>query len=447
MNAFYLLYELLAVLRRKRWSASRLAEYQAVRLREIVHHAYNSVPYYHKLFDEAGVRPDDIRSPADLSHIPITTKAAMQSVPTEALLASNLDPSAFVKELTSGSTGRPFTIQHTQRERIRKSAIYMRTYLQAGLRLTDRQVCVTEDRGHGGYRHWLRALEDLITEKRGQEEEGRRRGLRSLVGGRAYVPVYDSVDIQIDELCRLQPDFLLGYPSALGPIAEAVKARDERRIRPRVVCTSAEVLNRDTRQVIESAFGLPVLDLYSSVEFGNVAWQCRDCGAMHINADALIVEVVREDGTNAAPGEIGTLVCTDFDSHAMPFIRYAVGDLGMLTDESGECDCAFPTMGPIEGRLVDRIKRPDGGAISPYQFTCSLERVQGVAQYQVSQETLEKVTVRLVPGRGFVEPDATDEMLARCREILGNDMGVTMQVVDSIPRDPSGKFRVIKSEL
>jgi phenylacetate-CoA ligase len=360
-------------------------------------------------------------------------------------LASNLDSSAFVKELTSGSTGRPFTIQHTRRERIRKSAIYMRTYLQAGLRLTDRQVCVTEDRGQGGYRRWLQAMEDFLTQKRGQE--GRRRGLRSLVGGRAYVPVFDSVDSQIDQLCRLQPDFLLGYPSALGPIAEAVKARDERRIRPRVMCTSAEVLNRDTRQVIESTFGVPVLDLYSSVEFGNVAWQCRHCDAMHINADALIVEVVREDGTNAAPGEIGTLVCTDFDSHAMPFIRYAVGDLGMLTDESGECDCAFPTMGPIEGRMVDRIKRPDGRVISPYQFTCSLERVQGVAQYQVSQETLEKVTVRLVPGRGFVEPAATDEMLARCQEILGDGIGVTVQVVDSIPREPSGKFRVIKSEL
>jgi phenylacetate-CoA ligase len=445
MSTLYLLYELWAALRRKRWSASRLADYQVVRLREIVRHAYEAVPYYHELFDKAGIRPDDIRSPTDLSHIPITTKAAVQSVPVEALLASNLDSSAFVKELTSGSTGRPFTIQHTRRERIRKSAIYMRTYLQAGLRLTDRQVCVTEDRGQGGYRRWLQAMEDFLTQKRGQE--GRRRGLRSLVGGRAYVPVFDSVDSQIDQLCRLQPDFLLGYPSALGPIAEAVKARDERRIRPRVMCTSAEVLNRDTRQVIESTFGVPVLDLYSSVEFGNVAWQCRHCDAMHINADALIVEVVREDGTNAAPGEIGTLVCTDFDSHAMPFIRYAVGDLGMLTDESGECDCAFPTMGPIEGRMVDRIKRPDGRVISPYQFTCSLERVQGVAQYQVSQETLEKVTVRLVPGRGFVEPAATDEMLARCQEILGDGIGVTVQVVDSIPREPSGKFRVIKSEL
>jgi phenylacetate-CoA ligase len=444
MNTLYLLYELVAALRRIRWSASRLAEYRIARLREIVHYAYEAVPYYRELFDEAGVRPDDIRSPADLSHVPISTKADLQSVPAEALLARNLDPSTFVKELTSGSTGRPFTTQHIQRERIKKSAIYIRTYLQAGLRLTDRQVCVTEDRGHGGYRRWLRALEDFLTEKRGQE--GRRPGLRSLVGGRAYVPVFDSVDSQIDQLCCLQPDFLLGYPSALGPIAEAVKAQDERRIQPRVVCTSAEVLNRDTRQVIESAFGVPVLDLFSTVEFGNVAWQCRHCGAMHINADALIVEVVREDGSSAAPGEIGTLVCTDLDSHAMPFIRYAVGDLGMLTDESGECDCAFPTMGPIEGRMVDRIRRPDGGIVSPYQFTCSLERVQGVAQYQVSQETLQRFTVRMVSGQGF-SPASTDEVLERCRAVLGQDANVIVQVVDEIPREPSGKFRVVKSEI
>lgn len=451
MNVWYLLYELLAALRRKGWSASRLAEYQVIRLREIVHHAYNAVPYYRELFDQVGVRPPDIHSVADLSRIPITTKAAMQRVPTEALLASNLDASTFVKELTSGSTGRPFTSQHTQRERIKKSAIYMRTYLQAGLRLTDRQVCITEDRGHGGYRRWLRVLENLMTDQRG--EEGRRRRLRALIGGRSYLPVYEDVDSQIDELCRLQPDFLLGYPSALGPIAEEVKARSERGlsqsacIRPRVVCTSAEVLNHDTRQVIESAFGVPVLDLYSTVEFGNIAWQCAQCGRRHINADSFIIEVVREDGTNADPHEVGTLVCTDLDAYAMPFIRYAVGDLGTLTNGSETCDCAFPTMGPIQGRMVDRIKRADGGVISPYEFTCSLERVPGVAQYQVCQEDLEKVTVRLVPGQGFAEPAAIREMLAHCRDILGDGVNVTVQVVDAIPREPSGKFRVIRSEI
>jgi phenylacetate-coenzyme A ligase PaaK-like adenylate-forming protein len=142
-NTLYLLYELLAALRRKSWSASWLAEYQGVRLREIVRHAYEAVSYYLELFDKAGVRPDEIRSLADLSFLPITTTATLQNLPTEAILARGLDPSAFVKERTRGSTGRPFTIQHTQSDRTRKSAIYMRTYLQVGLRLTDQQMPVS----------------------------------------------------------------------------------------------------------------------------------------------------------------------------------------------------------------------------------------------------------------------------------------------------------------
>lgn len=213
-----------------------------------------------------------------------------------------------------------------------------------------------------------------------------------------------------------------------------------------MVCTGAEVLDRDTRQVIESAFGRPVFDLYSSVEFGNIAWQCPYSDAMHINADSLIVKVVRQDGTKAAPGEMGVLVCTAFNSYAMPFIRYAIGDLGMLINGTCECGCAFPILGMVEGRTVDQIRRSDGMVISPYQFTCSLELVQGIAQYQVTQETLEQLTVRLVPGHGF-GPATTDEVLARCHEILGEGIAVTVRVVDSIPREPSGKFRVVKSKV
>jgi phenylacetate-CoA ligase len=444
MDTLYLLYELLAALRRSRWSAERLADYQIARLRELVHHAYQDVPYYHELFDRAGIRPEDIRSPADLGLVPVTTKATLQSLPTEAILARNLDANAFVQERTSGSTGRPFTIQHTRRDRIRKSAVYMRTYLLLGMRLTDRQACVTEERGQHGHRGWLRVLEAFLTEKR--DQQGGRRGLRSLIGGRTFVPVFDSVDSQLEQLVLAQPDFLLGFPSALRPIAEAVKTRGERRIRPRIVCTSAEVLDLDTRRIIESAFGVPVLNLYSSVEFGNIAWQCPRCGAMHLNADSLIVEVVRQDGIRAAAGEAGTLVCTDFDSYAMPFIRYAVGDVGTLTAGSGPCSIAFPTMGPVEGRLVDRLRRPDGMVVSPYEFTCSLELVPGVVQYQVSQQSVEQFTVRLVPGQGF-GPTSTDEVLERCRTILGQDAKVTVQVMDEIPREPSGKFRVVKSEI
>jgi phenylacetate-CoA ligase len=425
MNTLYLLRELWAALRRKHWSANRLAEYQIARLHATVRHAYEAVPYYHELFDKVGVRPTDIRSLADLSHLPITSKATLQGLPTEAILARGLDPKTLETEHTSGSTGRPLTFQCTQRDQIRKSAIYMRAFLQAGLRFTDQQVFLTHERGRHERRRWLQVLG---------------------IGRRGYVSVFDSLDSQLDQLRRLQPDFLLGFPSALRRVAEAIETRSEARIRPRVVCTFAEVLDRDTRQVIESAFGLPVLDLYSSIEFKNIAWQCRHSGAMHINADSLIVEVVRQDGTQAAPGEMGMLVCTAFNSHAMPFIRYAIGDLGTLTNGSCECGCAFPILGAIEGRTVDQIRRSDGVVISPYQFTCSLELVQGVAQYQVTQETLERLTVRLVPGRGF-GPATTDEVRTRCRAILDEGTAVTVQVVDSIPREPTGKFRVVRSKV
>jgi phenylacetate-CoA ligase len=425
MNTLRLLRELWAALRRKRWPASRLAEYQMVRLRAMVRHAYETVPYYHELLDKVGLRPTDIRSLADLSHLPITTKATLQGLPPEAILARGLDPRTLVTEHTSGSTGRPFTVRYTQRDRVRKSAIYVGAHLQVGLRFTDQQVFLTNERGRHERRRWLQILG---------------------IGRRTYVSVFDSLDSQLDQLRRLQPDFLLGFPSALRQVAEAIEIRSEPYIRPRVVCTGAEVLDRDTRQVIESAFGLPVFNLYSTVEFGNVAWQCRHSGAMHINADSLIVEVVRPDGTKAAPGEMGMLICTAFHSHALPFIRYATGDLGMLTNASCECGCAFPILGTIEGRTVDQIRRSDGMVISPYQFTCSLELVQGIAQYQVTQETLERLTVRLVPGRGFGHA-TTDEVRARCRAILGEGTAVTVQVVDSIPREPSGKFRVVWSRV
>lgn len=195
MHTLYLLYEVWAALRRKRWLASRLAEYQLVRPREIVHHAYEAVPYYRELFDKVGVRPADIRSLADLSHIPITTKATLQDLPVEAILARGLDPRTLVTDHTSGSTGRPLTIRHTQRDRIRQAAVYIRAFLQAGLRFTDRQVFLTNERGQHKRRRWLQALG---------------------IGRRTYVSVFDSLDSQLDQLRRLQPDFLWAFPPPCG---------------------------------------------------------------------------------------------------------------------------------------------------------------------------------------------------------------------------------------
>jgi len=402
-----------------------LADYRLMRLRAIVRHAYEAVPFYHQLFDKAGVRPDDIRTLDHLPRLPLTTKAELQAQPTESILARGLNPGKLKKERTSGSTGRPFTVRSSPGDEVRKRAIYMRALLEIGLRLTDRQVFLTVETGPHNHFRWLQAL-----------------GL----GRRTNEPVFNCLKSHLDHLERMRPDFVLGYPSALRQVALAIQARGGNSIRPRLICSVAEVLDQDTLRILESVFQSSVIDLYSATEFGNIAWQCPLSGLRHVNADWLIIEVLRGDGSPAIPGELGTLACTALRLQAMPFIRYVLGDLGVAADRPCECGCAFPSLGMIEGRTVDQIRHPDGKMLSPYQFTCSLEQIPGIRQYQVTQVSSGHLLVLLAPVRGY-ENAARSEAQARCRTLMGENASVSVRIVESIPNEPSGKFRVVRSRM
>jgi phenylacetate-CoA ligase len=89
------------------WSPDRIEADAVVRLRGLLEHAVAHVPYYRRLLDEAGVRPDAIRSLADLSRVPVTTKAALRAAGLEQTTAENLPASRRWTSITSGSSGMP----------------------------------------------------------------------------------------------------------------------------------------------------------------------------------------------------------------------------------------------------------------------------------------------------------------------------------------------------
>jgi hypothetical protein len=90
-----------------RTSRERLIAFQERRLRQLVRHAYDNVPYYRRLFDEAGIEPRDIRGLADLERIPVTTKAALQSLGRSEMLTSGMSAARLIARQTNGSTGVP----------------------------------------------------------------------------------------------------------------------------------------------------------------------------------------------------------------------------------------------------------------------------------------------------------------------------------------------------
>jgi len=90
-----------------------IVAFQNKQLRRLITHAYKNVPYYRRLFDQNGLKPNDIKSVSDLSIVPITSKKDLQSLPAEEVVARGVNPKNLIVRRTSGSSGEPLTIRRT----------------------------------------------------------------------------------------------------------------------------------------------------------------------------------------------------------------------------------------------------------------------------------------------------------------------------------------------
>src|SRR5690606_13468305 len=133
----------------------RLQALQRAKLRAIVKHAYKTVPFYRQRFGEAGIRPEDIRSTADLAHLPVTTKADLQAAGKEMIVSRDFTEGQLRWELTSGSTGQPLATAFDGRFVAVRDALFLRALETAGYRIGDRLLRMTSAAGKRR-RPWLR---------------------------------------------------------------------------------------------------------------------------------------------------------------------------------------------------------------------------------------------------------------------------------------------------
>ncbi len=120
---------------------SALENLQIRKLRAAIGYAYTNVPFYRERFDQAGVRPDDIRTVDDLALLPQTTKRDLQTAEAHRVVASGVDPETCLIRRTNGSTGTPLRIFLTATDQQKRSLVELRSLIHLGVRLRDRTVC------------------------------------------------------------------------------------------------------------------------------------------------------------------------------------------------------------------------------------------------------------------------------------------------------------------
>lgn len=423
LRAIYYFYELK---RNLSLSVSKLQDIQRKKLRAMITHAYENVAFYHRRFDEAGIKPGDIRSVDDLSKIPVVTKPEIQATPLTDVLARGFRAEKCVKTSTSGSTGKPMVVYFDKGAADFRFALLSRTYWEDGIRPWDKMAKIT-------YPYELRKAKG----------ESRYPGLAR----RKHISVFDDANTQLAILQSYKPDIINSFPSSLVILAHACNENDIR-IRPRLITTGAELLYSNDRDLIRSTFECDSVDDYGCQEIGPLAWECREHMGHHVNIDSLVMEIL-DDGEQVAPGEQGEIACTSLVDYSMPFIRYSVGDQGVPLSEECSCGRPLPLMNVSKGRKDDFLTALDGRIVSPLFVAPSFffGSVDAVKQFRIIQERTDKLIVQFAQPKSPLDDKTLERACTEIRKILGEGVQVEYQQVDKIERDASGKQRKVISHV
>jgi phenylacetate-CoA ligase len=394
-------------------TAEQLRELQTVELDRLRQFASTHVPHYRKHGLAALTAKDQIRKrPEDF-------------------IADTFPRRALIPWHTSGTTGKPLTIYYS-REAMQRMWAFVELYRNtAGVAKDDRRgqftgkMIVPPRQSESAKTFWRRDLANhaLLLST-----------VHLLPGN---LPFYAAA------LERFRPVYLSGYPSSMYVLADYYRQSGRRAPRLKAALTSAETLLNHQRRAIEEAFTTHVFDQYGQAEMQSFWYEC-EAGRMHAHPLAGVTEILRPDGTPAAPGEMGEVVLTGLVNYAMPLVRYRVGDTARFATESCPCGRGMPVIEEIGGRLDDFIYTRERGFLG--RLDPVLKGVRNIVESQLEQESLDVLRVRFVPAARFTAEDL--QMLENnLRARVGRSIHLEFECTDRIPRSATGKFRFVISRL
>jgi phenylacetate-CoA ligase len=429
MREFAILFQ---ILQSQWWTPEEIRAAQLRQAAALIAHAAAHVPFYRRRLADLATPPARGISPEEWARIPVLARTEVQ----EAGAALNADqlpeghgPTRTVS--TSGSTGRPVTVQTTELAshyrramRLRGNIWHRRDYAAKAAalqRLTDTNRRLA---GSGAHVSWAAGYH---------------------TGPVVYRDVTGPVDDHLAWIAAEQPDYLITYPTMARALAE--RAIEQRKVLPRLkeIGTMGELLEPSVRDVCRRAWGVPVVDIYSTREIGVIGIQCPAHEHYHVQAEAVLVEIVDDAGQPCPPGAVGRVLVTPLHNYATPLIRYHVGD---YAEAGAACSCGrgLPVISRIMGRARNMATLPNGERIFPSLDGRALAAIPPLRQLQLVQRSVEEIEVNLVVTRPLNGAE-----LVRLRGALEKSFRHAfrwqVRYVDDIPRSAGGKYEDFRSEL
>jgi phenylacetate-CoA ligase len=402
---------------------AELEALQLERLRAVVARVAARVPLYRERLTAAGVRAEDLRTRADLTALPFTTKTDFRDTYPYGMLAVSMDEVVRV-HASSGTTGKPTVVAYTAADIETWTEVMARTLRSADVGPGD---VVQNAYGYG-----------LFTGGLGFHYGAERVGA-------AVIPISGGfTERQLMAVTDLGATVLCCTPSYALHLAEAMEDAgiDAKTLRLRAGFFGAEPWTEGLRQALEARLDLIALNIYglSEVIGPGVSVECPERGGMHVAEDHFLPEIVDPRTLEPLPaGQPGELVFTTLTKEAMPVIRYRTRDLSVIDPTPCACGRTLVRLGRITGRTDDMLI-VRGVNVFPSQVEHTLTEISTVAPHYVlvlrrdgALDTLE-VRVEAISDAAADGRDALRALAALVHRRLRERLGLTAEVTVLPPR-------------
>ncbi len=425
-----------------------LQKVQIERLQSILQYAYANSPFYRRKFDEAGVRPDDVRHLEDLTRLPFTYKSDFRDNYPFGMFA--VPPDKVVRiHASSGTKGKPTMVGYTRNDIAVWSEVMARSLGCAGLQPG---MVLHNAYGYG-----------LFTGGLGFHQGGELMGCMvvPMSGGNTPRQIMMMQDLGAQAL-GCTPSYALNIAGTMKELGV-----DPSTLKLKVGIHGAEPWTEEMRTEIERGLGIDAVDIYGLSEIigPGVSCECVEAKAgAHVMEDHFYPEIVDPRTGEPLPyGQEGELVFTSLTKEAVPVIRYRTGDISSLNPEPCVCGRTLIRMARVRGRYddmliirgvnlypseVERVLLSVPELAPHYQLIVDTER--GMATLEVQAEVSESFFMGVgtwTDDDGESLPESVRALAGQVREKLKQETGLTVKVTlvppRAIPRSEGKAVRVI----
>jgi phenylacetate-CoA ligase len=411
------------------WPIERLEHLQQHRLRSMIQHAYDTVPFYHQVMDERHLRPRDFKNVTDLSALP--------------LLDDSIVWSDLKQFMSSQYVNRPMLKVHTSGtySKIQKPIYWDRLNALRRLAYNERDRAVLNKLlGQGWGQSQLFLLPDVSVSRIVRKFWDRQILAHRTVARRSFFSPERPFDEVVSQMNRVKPQVVFSYGSYAEEFFRLLANRPQQIALPKVWMYGGDMLSETGKELMEKNFGCIVYTTYQTVETGKIGFQCERREGFHLNVDLCPIRLIDESGQTVGSGHRGEVVVSNLYNRAMVLLNYRLGDFGVLAKKPCPCGRNLPLLEKLGGRVLETIRLPDGRQLITDVLEINFkDEVKSSFQAQIIQVEPHRLLWKIVPSLSTDRDVLSRRLLEKSKSIFG-DIQVEVEFVEKIPRTSAGKL-------